>query len=650
MRCDLGVGKDRATGVDTPRETAPRATPWFGIDTVLFFALFYLYFWWVIDPRLIHHTLGVFTRYSNFNFLIGWSFFQEHLTRPGGLVEYAARFCSQLYCFGWAGALIVTAVAWCTCVCMDVLTRLAGGPRGMVLRYAPAVVLLMIYSTYEPPLAIGLALVLVLSCFVLYLKLEPKGVVKPMGVVLLACAVLYYAAGAASLLFPMLVVVYESLVRRRILSAGAAVVSGLGVPWLVGMMFSGLSVQMAYMRFGLRDPGVTLDKWPYALVLYLLFPLALVVAVLWRAVLAWKNTDPPERALGEITLPKREKVFRFLWMYGKWTAQMTFVLLTAGACTWLTLNTRARLVLEIDYHVRHEEWAKALEVAGKIPRDEYNFHCSKNILLSLHHTGRLGDEMFCYPQSRHGGLLTPVHSIPGIHRNHTTWLQQSWFLLDLGQVNLAERNAYEALENTGNLPAILKHLAIIHIVKDQGETAKLFLNSLSRNPFHYREAREMLRRLEEDPRLEGDSRVRELRSVALDKDNAGRPLTGIEDILLPLLARNKHNKMAFEALMAFYLRAARPDKVMANIRRLDDFSYKRIPRHYQEAILVHIGLTGKTTGVPWDKMDRKISRRYEEFCELRRKTVDDKDLVRQCIAAGFGDTFFFYFAHGVSGL
>ena len=83
-----------------------RKTSQFGVDSGLFFLLFYLYVWRVIDPRLIHHSLGILTPYHPFFFSTGWPFFREHLARPGGLAEYAARFLSQLYGFGWAGALM----------------------------------------------------------------------------------------------------------------------------------------------------------------------------------------------------------------------------------------------------------------------------------------------------------------------------------------------------------------------------------------------------------------------------------------------------------------------------------------------------------------------------------------------------------------
>ncbi len=72
-----------------------------GVDTGLFFVLFYLYVWLVIDPRLIHHTMGLVTPYRPFSFTTGWPFLWEHLALPGGLVMYGSRYLSALYAVGW---------------------------------------------------------------------------------------------------------------------------------------------------------------------------------------------------------------------------------------------------------------------------------------------------------------------------------------------------------------------------------------------------------------------------------------------------------------------------------------------------------------------------------------------------------------------
>ena len=94
--------------------------------------------------------------------------------------------------------------------------------------------------------------------------------------------------------------------------------------------------------------------------------------------------------------------------------------------------------------------------------------------------------------------------------------------------------------------AVLEQLAVIFVVKDRPETARIFLNALSRNPLHRRRAREMLRRLEEDPRLADDPRIQRIRSLAVDTDTIPTLETRADDFFLPLLFKNKQNKMQYK--------------------------------------------------------------------------------------------------------
>jgi hypothetical protein len=63
----------------------------------------------------------------------------------------------------------------------------------------------------------------------------------------------------------------------------------------------------------------------------------------------------------------------------------------------------------------------------------------------------------------------------------------------------------------------------------------------------------------------------------------------IDQTLAALLKRNPRNKMAFEYLMACYLVTGQVDKIVANVGKLREFGYERIPPLYEEAILIYYG-------------------------------------------------------------
>jgi len=265
-------------------------------------------------------------------------------------------------------------------------------------------------------------------------------------------------------------------------------------------------------------------------------------------------------------------------------------------------------------------------------------------MLALYHTERLGDEMFRYPQRPGVDLFrTPDEAEdPGSH------YQESRLFLEMGQVNQAEKCASEALEVCGDLPAVLKELTLVNVVKGRPETARIFCNALARHPLQQRAAREMLERLSADPELSGDPRVSRIRRNLVEKDFVELN-TSVEEFLLALLEKNSRNRMAFELLMAHYLAVGRPDGVAAWLPKLKDFSYPAIPRLYQEAAIIHARSTGKRPVIPGYELDAAVRARADQFASLAAGARSREGAMQAAWEAGFGDSYFFYWAFGVSG-
>lgn len=635
----------------------PRRNLRFGVDTGLFFALFGLYVWRVIDPRLVHQSrliidprmiyreLHLLGRYFPYTFSTGWPFFLDHLARPGGLVDYGARFVSQYYSFAWAGALVITAVALYACLCTDRLTRLGGRARGMVVRYVPAVLLLVMYGGYHHSLSMILSLLAAVSCFVLYLNWAPQGSGKRLLLVPIACAALYHVAGAESLLFPVLVAIFELSFRRRMLVGAAALACSAVVLGIVGK--AALDVDFPQLRACLFLRPDVFRGYGCALALGVFFPGALAVAAVCRRVRDRRASQPAtdEPSAGTET-PESAKPSRSPRRAAlRWTACAAVTFAGSGAVAWCTLDRKTRAALEVDYHSQHEHWAEVLEAADRTPPTRFDLRYERNVLLALYHTGQLGDEMFRYRQRP----LADLFSEPRAAWNVGSYYQVSRLLLELGQVNLAEKYASEALEAMGDLPELLEHLAIIHVVKNRPETASVFLRAAARSPVHGKSAREMLRRLAQDPSQKRDPRVARIRRSMVTSDRLAAGMSA-EDLLQALIERDPHNKMAFEFLMACHLCNRRTDRVVAGISRLKGLSYRRIPRHYQEAIIVYWGVPNGTPRIAGYPLDPETVRRGEEAWKTMAAAPTPQEGASRGIAAGFGDTYFFYFLYGKSGL
>lgn len=605
------------------QKTVPTWSTRYVVDTGLFFGLYLLYVRLVIDPRLIHHSIGLFMPALSFSFSIGWPFVLEHASQVGGLVDYASRWLTQFFAIGWIGALVVAAAACFLCIAVDALTRIAGRSRGMIARYVPATLLLVAWSRFSHPLPSVLTLLAALACFAIYLVAARRSATTGFVALVGLFVGVYYAAGAGALLFPALVVPYESLVKRRPLLAVSALVCALVVPWAVGMTFFHVSFHEAYLGFLVSASGVIGWGQPCVLALYLFFPIVLAVAALPIRGPGWWSS---ERCLS-------------------WAIQLAVVLLVVGAAAWFSLDRGGRVVLRMDYYAQQEEWSKVLVVADQMPAGQFSVRCNRNIMLAQYHTGRLGDEMFRYPQLPGIGL----YSAPSSERGPDSYLQESQICLLLGQVNLAERWASEALECNGDLPAILKVLATINIVKDRPETARMFLTALSKKPLHRRWAREMLQQLNEDPRLASDPRCNELRQSMAQEDNVES--LSPEVMLVSLHQRIPGDRKAFELLLAHYLHSCRPEKVVYWLQQPTSFHYETLPRHFQEAIVIYSIMAHGCLPQNDPRVSQEVIDRAVELDSILAEYGRGNPKTREAaLAAGFGDSFLFYFNFRMSGV
>ena len=88
------------------------------------FVPFFVYLWLAVEPRLIFHGAGVITNFPSF--YTTRQFLVEHLSYPGGPVEYLAAFLSQLFYYSWLGAIVVGVQAWLLYLCVAHMLRSAG--------------------------------------------------------------------------------------------------------------------------------------------------------------------------------------------------------------------------------------------------------------------------------------------------------------------------------------------------------------------------------------------------------------------------------------------------------------------------------------------------------------------------------------------
>ena len=628
--------------------------------TFVFFILFFLYLWLEVDLRLIYYGSDTITNFPVF--YRGWDFFKDFIAHPGGPVEYLSAFLSQFFYISWAGVVIVTIQAWLICVCVDVFIKTINADRLRFIRFVPPILLLVLYTRYTYHFVTTMSLTVALLFVCLYLRVTKESGHFDLLSFLSLSGILYYIAGGAYLLFAVLCVIYELLFRRRVRISLLYSLFAAVIPYVGGVFVSGVSIVEAFTDLLPFSPKVLVYETRRKMVetvylLYLLLPLASLGLGLWRILvkspaLSLSESGTPPMSSDKVKKGLEKKPRRrasgpgkriFSWYFRsskiRWVIESCLLLVIAGSIVFPANDNELKTLFEADYYAYHRMWPQVLEA--------YHHHPSSFLIVNavnraLYHTGRLSSDMFSYPQHPDTLFLTSKEYLI------SHWRKADIFI-DLGVMNMGESALAESIERLGERPVILKRLALINMVKGNIGAARIYLGALSKTLFYADWANDYINRLQSDPNLSTDDRIQNLRSLML-KEDYGFTRYDPEKILLALLEKNRKNNMAFEYLMAWYLLTGQLDKFVHNLNRLDDFNYKAIPRHYEEAILIYEVLTGSKVNLKGRNISQRTQQRARGFSDIcLRFPADSKGTNIQAMLAtarDYGDTYFFYYNFG----
>ena len=614
------------------------------IRSFVFFILFFLVVWLWLDPKLIYHGHGQSVIYpictSEMNIFADFPAF------PGKAAEYLAARLSHYYYYSWAGALIITVIAWLLCVGTGKFITTVSGGGLRWLRFIPAIFLLAQHGRYYPfLLAENLALLIALFFLYLYIRIPLQAAWFRFVFFMVFSAVIYATAVQLFLVFVLLCGIFEFFNNRRWLVGFSVFFSVLLIPYLTNTFVFDLNLSDAYHRILSFPVQLTLKEKILAYSFFSFFPIAGFGCGIWRFFAA-KYKPKKSRSGKKRKLSKSYRGPRtpFSMVAGirqskiKWFLEtLALFILTAGVVGF-TYDPIARTNQRIDYFARHKMWDELLQQSRKSFVQSYDMFICHDVNRALYHTGRLLNDMFLYPQHYAGLLLTQNKRFPK-ELLVQIWVKSSNTLYELGHINEAENASYEALSTLGYYPEGLQRLALINIIKGQTDAARTFLYALSKDFLYEDIADQYLQRLETDPLLSTDEEIQRIRSFMLVEDSINK--TTPKD----LLEKNKHNRMAFEYLMAFLLLTGQHTAVAHSIGYLDNFDYPRgrIPRHLEQALLLYMAMTNKKADLHGRRINTVTIRRFQRFMQLFQRHKLDLQNPAKTLEKEFGDTYYYFY-------
>jgi len=552
-----------------------------GIKWVIFF----LCAQWLIEPRLIYSGFGTMRAMPSFR--PEDSLLSSIFEKAGGMIDTLAGFVSQFFYLPWMGAAIITVVAWALTWCLAQLLLLAAGRRSRFLRYLPAILLFLLYYQYEHVLGMALALLAALLLALGFEKLSLPGRLAKSSLFVVVFIGLYLLAGSASLIFAVVTALFVVFRHRdTLLAVGMSLLSVLLSFVLHGLLFDAGTVPFLG---DLPDklPG-QVSPWINFLQIALFLSAPLILAVFYTM----KHLRLPGFSLPRASLCA--------------AAGLTLVFVLGIR---MSPNPEQKLLYKMIYLAQHEKWSQILEQAQKMPKDMYNMYINYQINRALFHSGHLGDEMFSYIQDPEAQAMIALEDERFVMRD----MAISDITMEMGALNISEHLSHELMEVSGVSPFLMERLFWINFGKKQYVNGHIFLNAFTQDMVQGARGRDLLRRLDVDPQLNGSGKVRYLNAVVLEEDIAN---IDIETLLLALLERNRFNRMAFEYLMGHYLMARQVDKVVENLYRLDDFGYREIPVHYEEAAYLFALNSGEDVELGWRSVRPETTERFRAFARI----------------------------------
>ncbi len=405
------------------------------------------------------------------------------------------------------------------------------------------------------------------------------------------------------------------------LAASIAVAASLGPAWILA--FGQSSSRAAAVSLGTGAPLALMA------VLFLFLPLsATLLALSGKHPASQEPVAPAQRRAARKHPPQSGRSGVALR-----PAAATAFVLAGAAGVWLGFDPQRSAAERLEFYGDKKDYQRVLSLARQLhrlqPEAEVRLH------LALYHAGQLGENLFTFRNQ------TVWEVFPSLGYGLSACRPQAQMHLELGQLGEAEHFAHEALEWEGDRPDVLKLLAQVNILKDRPQAARVFLNVLAQVPFQGAWARQWLKKLADYPVWRGDDSLADL-TTRLVKTDMPHNDVAAAPLLRQLLHSNPRNQMAFEYLMAHYLLSLDLDRFAEHLKDLDEFGYVRIPRHYEEAILLFQKLRQSSVDLS-RRIRPETQARFQRFSEAMDRGALRTPEGRLRLEPEFGDTFWYYY-------
>ena len=543
-------------------------------------------------------------------FLLTGGYFVEHLSKPGALLEYAAKFLTQFYVLKFAGSFLLSVIIVLPGVLMyGINKRLSRGePLTLILLLLPSLLLLLLQSNYYHMMENNLGFLVVLGCYLLFIKTGKKYRHR---VVLILFPLLYFLAGAYIMIFVAMYSVHNLVFETGWRKYGYSLML-LAIAVLTYFIFLKFIFLQPFEQL-LLFPLPVLDNKTYRLT-YIALSAFIIFYPLLSKFIASENIN----------------------RYNKRIYGLTATFALSGLTIFLLFkdfNPQSARVVELQRLVFNQKWNKAIKYQEKYPSRNLIGQYFYNIALS--ETDQLCDRLFYGSQDFGTGSLVLPWGDEHLNRG-------AYFYYTIGLVNEAQRWAYEEMVVYGYRPQNLELLVKTCLINGDFTMARKYLGILKNTLFYRKHANEF-EELADNPDLIAVHPELGPKLKLVPKANFFIQFAEPQNNLSLILASQPDNRKAFGYYMAWLLLSKDVEGVVNSIRDLKALGYTRIPVHLEEAVWIYYNSTGVMPDLGGLSLSQESAARFEKYFASYVSNRQNTALLKQRMAKDFSNTFWYYF-------
>jgi hypothetical protein len=299
----------------------------------------------------------------------------------------------------------------------------------------------------------------------------------------------------------------------------------------------------------------------------------------------------------------------------------------------IAYDPKNELFLNIDANYQASKWDKVLALSNQYPGNNQLVMYYTN--LALYKSGMLADKLFSFNQSGTSGLWLDWK------RNEIAPFYGGELYYHLGYNNEAFRWSFEAMEVKGLNPRSLKRLVLTSIINRDYTIAGKFLNYLDQTLFYRNWANRYRVLIKDTTAVSRYPEIIEKRLLLIKEDFiSGTNSQPFE--LTQLLINHPDNRMAFEYLMVYFLLKKDMESFAANVYRLKEMGYQRIPQHFEEALILYTGITKRNVLPDGLIISTATQKRFHDYANLFALNRYSMNQAAKALYKDFGNTFWYY--------